>query len=97
MHVMQVIAYLRLLVQWPANTNMMLQSMHNALTLENIINNLYDKFFDAFDGNNNAQVESLKQYGISYQNIYLSLGIFGIFIGFLMLGLLLYMLLKFIA
>ena len=60
MHVMQVIAYLRLLVQWPANTNMMLQSMHNALTLENIINNLYDKFFDAFDGNNNAQVESLK-------------------------------------
>ena len=59
MHVMQVIAYLRLLVNWPANTSMMLQSMHNALTLENLINDLYDNFFDAFDGENDEETERL--------------------------------------
>ena len=44
MHVMQVMAYLRLLVDWPANSAMMLQSMHNAITLENIINDVYKDF-----------------------------------------------------
>ena len=42
MHVMQLMAYLRLVVDWPANANMMLNSMHNAITLENIINSFYD-------------------------------------------------------
>ena len=48
MHVMQVMAYLRLAVEQPANSNMMLQSMHNAITLENIINSFYDTFLDDF-------------------------------------------------
>ena len=42
MHVMQVMAFLRLLVDMPANSNMMLQSMHNAITLENVMNSVYD-------------------------------------------------------
>jgi len=49
MHVMQVMAYLRLLVDWPANSQMMLQSMHNAITLENIINDFYTSFQTQFD------------------------------------------------
>ena len=97
MHVMQVIAYLRLLVQWPANANMMLQSLHNALTLENIINNLYDKYHDSYDGQNNEDIESLQGYGISYQNIYLSLGIFGIALSLLVFGVMFYAILKFFA
>ena len=46
MHVMQVLAYFRLLVNWPANTKMILQSIHNAVTLENIINGIYKSVFD---------------------------------------------------
>ena len=48
MHVMQVMAYLRLVVSWSANTQMMLASMHNAITLENIVNDLYDSYLTDF-------------------------------------------------
>ena len=41
MHVMQVIAYLRYVVVWPAHTNTMLESMHNAITLENVFNGFF--------------------------------------------------------
>lgn len=46
MHVMQVLAYFRLIANWPANTQMMLMSVHNAVTLENIINGVYDSIID---------------------------------------------------
>ena len=59
MHVMQVIAYLRLAVNWPANTSMMQQSIHNALTLENLIKYFTDKFKDEFDGENDEETERL--------------------------------------
>ena len=49
MHTMQVISYLGLLVNWPANTSMMLQSMHNAITLDNLINPIYDAAIDDFE------------------------------------------------
>ena len=55
MHVMQVLAYLRLLVEWPANANMLLQSMYNAITLENVINDLYTNVLESL--NNNVFVE----------------------------------------
>ena len=45
MHVMQVITYYRIMVEWPANANMMLLSMHNAITLENLINDFNDWAF----------------------------------------------------
>ena len=48
MHVMQVIAYLRLLVEWPANASMMLKAIHNAATLENLVNAFYDTFRKKF-------------------------------------------------
>ena len=47
MHVMQVIAYLRLVVSWPANSHMILKSMHNAITLDNIFNEIMGKESDA--------------------------------------------------
>ena len=47
MHVMQVMAYLRLVVAWPANSHMMLKSMHNAITLENIFNEIMGKESEA--------------------------------------------------
>ena len=59
MHVMQVIAYLRLAVNWPANTSMMQNSIHNALTLENLIKYFTDKFKDEFDGENDEETERL--------------------------------------
>ena len=101
MHVMQVMAYLRLLVEMPANSNIILLSMHNAITLENIINRFYDSIFSDFnddsdDQNSDAAKEDqeLKDSDISYKNIYLSLGIFGVFLGLLLFALLLYFLLR---
>ena len=42
MHVMQVLAYFRLLIHWPANSNIMLQSIQNAITLDNLLNGIYN-------------------------------------------------------
>ena len=44
MHVMQVMAYLRLLTSHPANSEMMLKSMHNAITLEHLIDEVYTNY-----------------------------------------------------
>ena len=41
-------AYLRLLVVMPANSNIIMLSLHNAITLENIINNFYDTLMPEF-------------------------------------------------
>ena len=41
MHVMQVIAYLRLLVQWTANVDAMLKAVDNAITLDNVVDYFY--------------------------------------------------------
>jgi len=60
MHTMQLVAYLRLVAQWPANSQMMLQSMHNAITLENLINTYYDSILDDFNALvNEAEDEKL--------------------------------------
>ena len=48
MNVMQVMAYLRLVVDWPANSHMILDSMHNAITLENILKEVKDSYFTDF-------------------------------------------------
>ena len=93
MHVMQVIAYLRLLVSWPANSNMMLESMHNAITLENIINDVYNAAIDDLY-ETNEEADRLKDYDISYKNWALSLGIFGICLGVLVVCLIFYFMLK---
>lgn len=49
MHTMQLVAYLRFVVKWPANASMMLLSMHNAITLDNLINSVYDSILDDFN------------------------------------------------
>ena len=95
MHVMQVLAFLRLLVEMPANSNMMLLSMHNAITLENIMSQLYDKILPDFeDDEDDEYKKDLKDSDISYDNIYLSLGIFGLVFAVLVFALLMYYLLR---
>ena len=80
MHAMQVLAYLRMIANWPANAYMMLESMNNAATLENYINVAYDEWIIVPDGDfeNEEDAEELEEFEISYENMYLSLGIFGI-------------------
>ena len=94
-------AYLRLLVDWPANANMMLLSMHNAITLENIINGLYDNFWndlsEEFGDDNDEEYALLEKNDIPYKNIGLSMGIFGILMGALILALIFYIILKLLS
>ena len=44
MHVMQIMAFLRQVVSLPANSNMMLDSVHEAITLENFNKELYNTY-----------------------------------------------------
>ena len=100
MHVMQLMAYLRLVVDWPANANMMLNSMHNAITLENIINSFYDSIMGGLSeefGSDDEEDAMLKENDIPYKNIALSLGIFGIFLAMLILLLIFYFVLKLLS
>lgn len=70
--------------------------MHNAITLENVTEAFYDSFVEDVveDFQENEATESLEDNGISSDNIYLSLGIFGICLIVLTFGLLLYSLTK---
>ena len=95
MHVMQVMAFLRLLVDMPANSNMMLQSMHNAITLEEVMNSVYESVVPEFsDPEEEEYREELKDSDIPYENIYLSLGIFGVVFVLLLFAVCVYYLLK---
>ena len=98
MHVMQVMTYLRLLVPWPANSQMMLQSLHNAITLENVINSVYDSLLidlNQLVSADDADADRMrKEKDIPYSNIVMSLGIFGIGLGVLLLILLVYVVIK---
>ena len=99
-HVIQVLAYFRILIDWPANSLMMLQSMHNAITLDNLLNGIYDTQFDDFVQKDEVEIakdQKLKKFDISYKNLYFSLGIFGILLGLLLFVLLLYFLVKLIS
>ena len=81
----------------PANSNIIMLSMHNAISLENIINSFYDSlmpYFTEDDAEESAEAEELKESDIPYKNIYLSLGIFGVVISFLLVALILYFLLR---
>ena len=49
MHVMQVITYLRFIVEWPANTQTLLDSMYNAITMEEQINEFNEKYLFDID------------------------------------------------
>ena len=72
----------------------MLQAIYNGVTLENLSNGFYGIFLDqllvdeAFD--ESEKDIRLEESGIEYSNIYLSLGIFGICLGFFILMLLVY-------
>ena len=99
MHVMQVITYLRFHVEWPANAHSMLTSMWEAITLEELMNELYDKYFIdinfGFGDEEEDQQGSdyMDRFEIEYQNIILSLGIFAITLFVLLAILVVYLLL----
>ena len=93
-------AYLRLLTVWPANANMMLHSMHNAITLDNVTNSLYNSFFRNFvnDFNNEDDEQArLEENDIMHKNLGLSLGIFFIFLSLLILAVFLYFITEIMA
>ena len=100
-HFMQIIAYMRLLINWPANARMILQSMHYATTLENLINEAYETLFaqfglkDKYDETEEQRI--LEENDINYENVYMSIGIFGIVLTFLLVISLFYVLVKFIS
>ena len=102
MHVMQVMAYMRLLVEWPANANMLLQSMYNAITLENVINDLYRNFIESLNDNVFVEEQSeedfrLEQKDIFSKNLALSFGIFGFVLMVLILVLIVYYFTKLVS
>ena len=88
-----------MIANWPANADMMLESMHNAATLENYFDFAYNEWFVDFDGDfeNEEDEEELEEFEISYENMYLSLGIFGLAIVLLVLTLIIYFIAKLCA
>lgn len=48
MHVMQLLAYMSLVVSWSANCQMMLKSVYNAVTLENIVQGIHTSYLDDY-------------------------------------------------
>lgn len=83
----------------PANCNIIMLSMHNAITLEKVINSFYDAILpdfgeDDISEEDAAEEEELRNSDIPYKNVYMSLGIFGIFFGLLIFALLFYFLLR---
>ena len=95
MHVMQVLAFLRLVIDMPANSNMLLLSMHNAITLENLFSSVYDSILPDFtDPDEDQHKEDLKGADISHDNVYLSLGVFGLVFVILILAIGLFFLLR---
>ena len=67
-------------------------SVKNAVTLENIIKYLLDKFKPELidDRGEEEEIQKLKDSDIASKNIYLSLGIFGFLFGLLFFALLVY-------
>ena len=98
-------AYLRLVVDWPANANMLLQSMYNAITLENVINDLYGSFMrnfgdQVFEEEQEKQSEEdlrLEKSNIFSRNMALSMGIFGLVLIILVLALIFYYFTKLVS
>ena len=99
MNVMQVMAYLRLLVDWPANSHMILDSMHNAITLENILKEVKDSYFSDFvdQQEDDEELETLQRSGIQSKNILLSFGIFAIALAALIFVLVVYLVLRMLS
>lgn len=56
MHVMQVIVFTSHIVEWPANTLLLLESMHEAITLEELLGSIEDAIFsDGILGGSNEE------------------------------------------
>jgi len=43
MHVMQVIVFTLYVVEWPANAELLIEAMKEAITLENLLNSFYEE------------------------------------------------------
>lgn len=101
MHVMQVLAYLDMLIRWPLNAEMMLESVHEAITLDNILPDYESILFGEDDsdaeGELTEEAELLMEKNLSHNYSGLNLGIFGLFLAGLILLVLLYFLLKLLA
>ena len=101
MHVMQVLVYLDMLIRWPLNAEMMLESVHEAITLDNILPDYESILFGEDDSEKEEELTEeaklLMEKNLSYDYSGLNLGIFGLFLAGLILLVLLYFLLKLLA
>ena len=83
MHVMQVLAYMLYLLEWPANTKMMLEAIKEATTLVSLSSAFY-KTIDLVDEDNededlsNSEVAANQTQEKAEKNVLLSIGVFGV-------------------
>lgn len=92
---MQVLAFLRLPINWPANTNFLLTAMNSAITLDILFNALKEYFFGAYDEAKSAVIDELADLGVDNPDTYFkSLGIFSLILLLLILSSVFYFLLR---
>ena len=95
MNVMQVLAYIRFLSNWPANIKMILYAVHNAITLEPFVQFMFEYSKSKFDNaNDKLSNEELQKVGIEDPNTFRSLGIFALVFMTILILILFYFLLR---
>ena len=95
MNVMQVFAYLRHMGIYPANLAVILESVHNAVSLEPLKDKAFEWTKDTYTNTTvTLQSEELKAVGITSPNLFWSLGIYAFVFIFLAATFLVYIALK---
>ena len=100
MHTMQLVAYLGMLVSWPANSSMMFESMHNAITLDNVVNPIFEAVIDDFEWieqyneGSGSMLSKLRDKDIFFDSLWMNLGIFAFCFVILLFVLLFYYVLR---
>ena len=100
MHVMQVLAYLEMLIQWPLNAQFVLDSVYEAITLDNIMPDYESILFGSDEDEVSEETEEaklLKEKNLDKNDSGLNLGIFGVLLAGLVLSLILYCILRQLA
>lgn len=94
-HVMQVMAYYRLLTNWSANCAMIMLSMHNAVTLENVNKQLTGYFKDKLAiVQSSISSKKHEEQGLTSSNFFESFAIYGLILALLLILLLIYLMIR---
>ena len=94
-HVMQVMAYYRHFTNWSANCSMIMLSMHNATTLENVNEQVKNFFKDKLQiVRESISSQEHKDKGLSTDNFFESFAIYGLILSILVILLLIYLFIR---